>query len=293
MLTKLRRFYRRVFRPLRLPPAPGEPIGPVRGHLDTPIRGAESLALWRDPTVRALAEADDAPLPATADREGYHGDHHLEYWLTGLGDQQKAAAELGDRPGPRTIFEFGGATGRVLRHFRHGRPDDALLLSDVNPRAVAWVRRHLAGSIVPFLNTDHPPLPLPERSFDAVLAFSVFTHIDEMETAWLLELGRVVKPDGFLYLTVHNEDTWALLPQLPWLLGKWLETSPHLVRLLRGPMPEERMVFTYNNRAVDNCNVFVSSDYLRRSWGRLFGSVEIRPLAHQHQTVVVLRRPIL
>ena len=59
-----------------------------------------------------------------------------------------------------------------------------------------------------FLNGFAPPLPLPDAHFDVVTAFSVFTHIDELDSPWLLELRRILKPGGLLDATIHDETTW-------------------------------------------------------------------------------------
>jgi hypothetical protein len=41
-----------------------------------------------------------------------------------------------------------------------------------------------------------------------VTAFSVFTHINEPEIAWLLELRRILKIGGIACNSVHDEATW-------------------------------------------------------------------------------------
>ena len=38
-----------------------------------------------------------------------------------------------------------------------------------------------------FQNHSIPTLPLPDASIDLITAFSVFTHMEGMETAWLME----------------------------------------------------------------------------------------------------------
>jgi ubiquinone/menaquinone biosynthesis C-methylase UbiE len=51
-----------------------------------------------------------------------------------------------------------------------------------------------------------PPLEYEDSKFDFVYALSVFTHLDEtLQFQWLLELRRVLRPEGILILTVYNE----------------------------------------------------------------------------------------
>ena len=46
-----------------------------------------------------------------------------------------------------------------------------------------------------------------DRYFDLIFCGSVFTHIEDTQQSWLLELGRVLRPSGRLFITVHDEHT--------------------------------------------------------------------------------------
>ena len=133
--------------------------------------------------------ADRTALPTTEAREGYFGDRHLEYWLSGYRDANRVvdATGLASKPSAR-ILDFGGASGRVIRHFNHWCPEAELFLCDISARHVARVQLLFGGKVRAFCNRDVPSLPFPDRFFDVVMAFSVFTHIDADDTAWLLEL---------------------------------------------------------------------------------------------------------
>jgi SAM-dependent methyltransferase len=54
-----------------------------------------------------------------------------------------------------------------------------------------------------FVQIDPPDVPLPHVSLDAAILFAVLTCIpgDEDQQALLKELGRVVRPGGFLYIS--------------------------------------------------------------------------------------------
>ena len=49
--------------------------------------------------------------------------------------------------------------------------------------------------------TFNPPLGLEHGSFDLIYAISVFTHLTDNSVPWLLELRRMLKPDGLLIAT--------------------------------------------------------------------------------------------
>jgi len=50
--------------------------------------------------------------------------------------------------------------------------------------------------------TTQPHLPFEDRYFDLIYCASVFTHIDDLADAWLLELKRVTHPGGRAYITL-------------------------------------------------------------------------------------------
>ncbi len=100
------------------------------------------------------------------------------------------------------ILDFGCGCGRVLRHLAGiGVPVDG---SDLDPRLVAWCRRHLStGQFV--VNGIAPPIPLPDGRYSLVYALSVFTHLpEELQRAWMDEMRRVLRPGGHLLFTTHG-----------------------------------------------------------------------------------------
>lgn len=278
---------------------PIEPISPVSAYLDQkpwedftniPLKGA-----WAE-----YAAKDGFPLPATADREGYHGERHYEHWLSGLRDysfivSRLAARDIHLRPGA-AVMDFGCASGRVLRHFLCQSPGLDLWGCDINFRNVEWVRRFLAPSIKVFQSSVLPNLPLEDRSLDLVYAFSVFTHIDEFEIAWLLELRRILKPGGVAYLTIHSDHTWGIMsPKLPIFnaLMAMKQMLPELnlhEEMFRQPMPSERWVAAAKTGMVYNVNIFHTSEYIRSTWGRFFEVLDIHREGSGYQDVVVLRK---
>ena len=118
------------------------------------------------------------------------------------------------------------------------------------------------------------------------MAFSVFTHIDELESPWLLELRRVLAPKGVLCLTIHDELFWE---------KKHVRLLETLQRSRDGgglteasPFPGERSAFHFTDESHYSCNVFHSKDYVRRQWGRFFDIVRIGERDHGIQCLVAL-----
>jgi len=250
--------------------------------------------------LSAFIAKDDYPLPRTEDREGYWGDDHYGWWLSGLDDYmciKRVAKQYGVnlKRGDST-FELGCASGRVLRHF--GCQEECLDVwgADIRLRHVEWVRRFLPKNICVFHNTILPHLPVEDNSQKIVSAFSAFTHIDDFELAWVAELRRVLVPGGLAYLTIQSEHTWSNMnPQ--WVIWKSLMALKERVQdykispdLFDQPMPAPKTVFSWNATEKRSCHVFRSDDYVRDAWGRFLSIKEIIREGHCFQDVVVLQK---
>ena len=258
-------------------------------YLDTAVLAAEHRALLAERQVMLQILHDRTPLPTTDAREGYFGEQHLEFWLSGLRDMRKVVARTGlDRVQAPRILDFGGASGRVIRHFVGWKPGIGLYLSDINPQHILLTKQMFGGAVTALHNHGLPTLPFPDAFLDCAVAFSVFTHIDADDTAWLLELRRAVRPGGHIYITIHDQATWDILPQT--VIGP-LSFANEAFRLHHAATPEltGRKVHTYNDAADYACNVFVGRDYIDRVWAPLFKGYEIVPLAHDHQSALILR----
>lgn len=127
-----------------------------------------------------------------------------------------------------SAFDFGCASGRVLRHFAVNELALSLYVADINKNNVAWVRKYLPHSIRIFQNTVLPNLPIGDCSIDLVFGLSVFTHIHEYEEAWLLELSRILKKGGLAFCTIHTERTWKQITEAHFIYT-YLTSRLHVV----------------------------------------------------------------
>lgn len=68
---------------------------------------------------------------------------------------------------------------------------------DINKDAIVWCQEHIKHPYWHFIHLEGPPLPLPNSSFDVILAKSVFTHmlLEEVEE-YLRWIKRLLRPGG-------------------------------------------------------------------------------------------------
>lgn len=101
------------------------------------------------------------------------------------------------------LLDFGCGCGRVVRNWR-ALPSTAVHGSDYNAKAIDWCRRNLTFAQFE-RNGAEPPLAYADDTFDFVYALSVFTHLpEELQSAWMNELERVVRPRGYVVITTHG-----------------------------------------------------------------------------------------
>lgn len=262
--------------------------GHPRDYIETTVAQPKLAALLEAPGTRELIMRDDAPIPAPQDRIQYYKENHLAYWLSGLADQRQIQTMSG-MPGSLRVLDFGGSTGRVARHWNGEDPAHDVHLCDINPRFTTWVNYFLWPRVKAYKNTIEPHLHFEANSFDLVYAFSVFTHINEYELAWLQELRRIIRPGGRLLATIHNDCTWKLLPSLKFRIAtEVLPGSPAYIAYCkeRSSRPD-RAAFVYREELV---NVFYSNDYIAKYWSDYFEIEQIVDQAHNYQAMVVMRR---
>jgi SAM-dependent methyltransferase len=173
------------------------------------------------------------------------------------------------------MLDFGCGSGRVLRQFLDEARVAEFHGSDISAEMVTWVRNHLCPPIAGAeVNGEKPPLDYVDDHFDVVMAFSVFTHIADGWSDWLLEIRRVLKPDGLLIASFLDSSVARTLTSLPW--------------------DEDRVGMSalgFANLEPSLPNVLHSHWWLREHWGRAFEIVELRPGREDYPThgLVVLR----
>ena len=264
------------------------PVGYPLDFLDDTVLAEFAASLKIDPLeLRDRIRRDVFAIPHPSNREGYAEGFDLVFWLSGYADYEtvrKLAADRGVTRG--RYFDFGGSTGRVFRHFALQTDAWEVWSCDFKPSSVEFNLRYFPKSIRAFLNTAYAALPIPDGYFDLISACSVFTHIDETETGWLLELRRILKIGGIACLSIHSKETWQRMDGE--LRSDVERFRPDIAS--EEALPEGKTVVTFRSDDPYRCQTFHSDEYIERNWGRYFEICEIRPLALGLQAFVVVRR---
>lgn len=194
------------------------------------------------------------------------------------------------KPG-HSILDLGCADAMMLRALEDFAVEGSEVWGvDISGRHIYWCQQNLSPPYRFATTTSLPHLPFEDRFFDLIYAGSVFTHTSDLAEAWLLELRRVVRPGGRLYLTVHDGHSIDLL----------LRADTPLTSQLRSFDEESRFsevdyaFFTINRTpgggGAGESQVFYDIDFLRGHWGNYMEVLSVTPEAYGYQTAVILKR---
>ncbi len=177
----------------------------------------------------------------------------------------------------RSILDFGCGCGRIMRHWRTD-PRTQFYGTDYNAALIDWCRSALAPAQFS-VNSLHGKLDYEDEQFDFIYTISVFTHLDAADQQlWMDELFRVLKPGGFIYLTVHGFRESKMTPEE----RQRFDSGDHVV------IGEQ---FTGHNA----CMVFSPEAYVRNVLAKKFIIADFIPVGAKDagQDVYLLRKPLL
>jgi ubiquinone/menaquinone biosynthesis C-methylase UbiE len=103
------------------------------------------------------------------------------------------------------IVDFGSGWGRITRTLLAKVPATKIHALDVDAQMTAFVNMTLPGVNALTICPETPTI-LGDASVDALIAFSVFSHLSgPAHEAWASEIGRVVAPGGVVAITVLDD----------------------------------------------------------------------------------------
>ena len=159
---------------------------------------------YRVPSVIEKTGLDPVMPPPTV-----HAMSHVStdaggaYYYADLFDAAIRAAGVELKAGMKGL-DFGCSSGRITRLLNLAFPEVEWQGCDPNAGAIDWASSNLPG-IDFFGSPVEPPLPVDERSFDVVVAVSIWSHFSESAALrWFEEMDRVICPGGILVFTVQG-----------------------------------------------------------------------------------------
>lgn len=175
----------------------------------------------------------------------------------------------------KRMLDFGCGAGRLLRHLLDEAREAEIYGTDLDPRPVDWASEHLCPPIAGVhTNGFDPPLDYAAGRFDLVSAFSVFTHLSANWAEWLLEIRRILEPDGLLIASLLSpafaEESTGV---------RWNEDEFGM------------SVFDLATPGMPYVNVAQSEWWLREHWGRAFEIVSLDSATPGHRIAVLRPRP--
>ncbi|MBV9916449.1 MAG: class I SAM-dependent methyltransferase [Solirubrobacterales bacterium] len=158
----------------------------------------------------------------------------------------------------KRVLDFGCGAARVLRQFATEAERGVFWGCDIDTESIVWDQANLTPPFHFFQNAITPPLSLSSQSLDVIIAMSVFTHIGELWSDWLLELHRLLDDGGILIASFLGAGIWEGL-----VLEEYREDEIGMSVLHGWEGPDAW--------------VFHSEWWLREHWGRGFDVIGVKP----------------
>lgn len=103
------------------------------------------------------------------------------------------------------VLDFGCGTSRVLRYMVEFLPGPQYYGSEVFRDNIDY-GKSVFPEVIYLHHDNHPSIDVPDRTFDIIYAYSIFTHLEEkLHLKWLSELHRILQNEGIIILTIHGK----------------------------------------------------------------------------------------
>lgn len=192
------------------------------------------------------------------------------------------------------VMEFGCAAARMLRWLADKASDGEFWGVDICADHIIWCQQHLSPPFYFFTTTTEPHLPFPDGYFDLIYAGSVFSHISELADFWFLELRRILRSGGRLYVTIHDRNTIDRLFETnpSFFLAKELRKVDQETDILSKPfdMFSFAMFSDGDKRNPKGAMVFYDDEYLIKKLRSFFDVKSVTPEAYGLQTAFLLEK---
>ncbi len=116
----------------------------------------------------------------------------------------------------KSVLDFGCGAARTLSAFLRDGERGEFVGCDIHAGSIAWATAELSPPFRFFVCLQTPPLAQPDHRFDLVYGMSVFTHITDQWSDWLIELHRVMRPGALAVISVLGPVASSRLLGIDW-----------------------------------------------------------------------------
>jgi len=262
---------------------------PIAGLKYIPYQyGSDSFLIPKSPEPKCETCSSGLPIPPQSLWLGYAST--TEGYLSGGKEHVSTMLELVKASGfsftkDNRILDLGCGAGRMIRHLKHLSESCEVWGTDISAEHIYWCKQHLSPPFHFATTTTMPHLPFEDRYFNLIYCGSVFTHIDDLAEAWLLELRRILSPNGRAYLTIHDNHTIELFdrPDQDHSLGKRMKDNDLYNK------SKNSLGMLAIGRDVQSL-IFYDIDYFCKTLSSMYEILSVTPEGHGYQTAILVRR---
>lgn len=185
------------------------------------------------------------------------------------------------------ILDFGCGAGRMIRWLKPYSEKCEIWGVDIYSDCIFWAKRNLQPPFNFATNTTIPHLPFEDGYFDLIYAGSVFTHIDDLAEAWLLELRRILKKDGRIFITVQDKHSIQLLKNDHKYKNQWLANYINENEIREGIYSDFDIIA--GGRGLET-QIFYDTEYFCNAIKGILKTVSVTKEIYGFQTGLVLKK---
>jgi ubiquinone/menaquinone biosynthesis C-methylase UbiE len=126
-----------------------------------------------------------------------------ESWFSFL--SSNISAVIGKCP---KILDVGAGTGELWKNVTFSSPTDLRLVDFSTAMCVKLQALNIHNADVQVVQCDAANLPFEEKTFDILIASHLLHHV-QSPSACLLEFARVLKPGGFIFISLGNDSSYV------------------------------------------------------------------------------------
>jgi SAM-dependent methyltransferase len=199
-----------------------------------------------------VSDAPPIPPPELAARIGGTSENYLEVGLWQRRILESLLPSEWSFDG-MSVLDFGCGPGRTMSAFLPDAERAEFVGCDIHADSIAWATAELSPPFSFFACQEAPPLAQPDQRFDLVYGMSVFTHITDQWSHWLVELQRVMRPGAIAVMSV---------------LGR--EVAPRFLGIDWDDRIGMASIDLHKGWEVGGPSVLLAEWWVREHWGRAF-----------------------